>query len=77
MRVDAEIFEAAAELIFEKARRHAMAAADDVVGREDAGLDVFAIEVIVGIGGHGAVGSEVAALGAENEFFAPEAFFFC
>jgi hypothetical protein len=67
--INAEIVEAAADLVFEEARRHAVAAADDIVGREDSGLDVFAIEVVVGIGGHGTVGREVAALGAEDEFF--------
>ena len=70
--IDAEIVEAAADLIFEEARRYAVAAADDVVGSEDAGLDVFAIEVVVGIGRHCAVGREVAAFGAEDEFFAGE-----
>ena len=73
--IDAEIVEAATDLIFEKARRYAVAAADDVVGIENAGLDVFAIEVVVGIGRHRAVGREVAALGAEDEFFAGVALF--
>ncbi len=68
--VDAEVFEAAAELIFEEARRHAVAAADDVVRSENARLDVLAIKIIVGVGGHGAVGRKVAALGADHEFFA-------
>ena len=71
--IDAEIAEAAGELIFEKARSHAVAAGDDVVGTEDARLDVFAVEIIVGIAGHFAVGRQVAALGAEDEFVAGEA----
>src|SRR5580698_4586829 len=50
--IDAEILEAAVELIFEEARRHAVASADDVVGRQDARLNVLAIKVVVGIGRH-------------------------
>src|SRR3984957_10590936 len=68
--IDPKIFEAAAELIFEEARRHAVASADDVVGRQDARLNVFAIEVVVRIGRHRAVGREVTALRANDEFFA-------
>ena len=53
--IELEIAEAAGELIFEKARRHAVAASDDVFRGEDAGLNILAEKIFVWIFGHGAV----------------------
>ena len=69
-----EIAEAARKLIFEEARSHAMAAGDEVFRRENAGLDVFVQKIFGGLGGHGAIGSEVAALGANHDFVAGKPF---
>src|ERR1700747_671529 len=49
-----------------------MAALHDFVRLEDAGLNVFAVEIFVWIGGHRAVGREVAALAAQNELLSRE-----
>jgi len=42
---DAEIFEAAAELVFQKFWRHAMTAGGDILGSKNSRLNVFAEEV--------------------------------
>ena len=70
--VELKIAQAAGELIFQKARRHAVAAGDEVFRRKDARLDVFAKKIFCRFGGHRAVGSEIAAFGADDEFFAGE-----
>ncbi len=62
-------------LFFEKTRRHAVAAGDEIFRREDAGLNVFAQKIFGCIFGHGAIGSEIAAFGANHDLFAGE--FFC
>ncbi len=72
--IDLQVAEAAAKLILEKARRHAVAARDDVFGGEHAGLKVLAEKIFVGILGHGAVWSQVAALGANHELVARKSF---
>ena len=69
-----EIAEAAGDLILEKSRRHAMAAGDDVFRGEDSGLKIFVEKIFVGILGHGTVGREVAAFGADDEFFSGKSF---
>ena len=67
---DAQIFQAAAQLILQEFRRHAMTAGGKVLGGENSVLDVFAKEIFVGVGRHRAVGREVAAFGAQHDFFA-------
>jgi hypothetical protein len=73
--IHTEIAQAAVQLILQKARRHAMAARDDIFGNKNSWLNVFAEEIIIWIGGHRAVWREVAAFGANHHFFAWEAFF--
>src|SRR2546429_6004641 len=46
-----------------------MAARGKIFRGEDPWLDVLAEEIFVGVGGHGAVGRQIAALGREHEFF--------
>src|SRR6266702_695897 len=50
-----------------------MAATGDVLGAEDAGLNVFAEKIFVGVRGHVSVGSQMPALGTEHDFFATDA----
>ncbi len=68
-----QVAQAPVELVFEELRGHAMAALHDFVGFEDAGLDVLAVEIFVGVGGHRPVGREISAFRAENEFVARKA----
>src|SRR5258706_308991 len=73
-RIHSEIAQTAAELIFQEARRHAVTALYDFLGLENARLDVLTVKIFVGFGRHRAVGREVAALRANNEFLARETF---
>src|SRR6266446_8849028 len=72
--VHAEIAQAPVELVFEEARAHAMATLHDFIGLENSRLNVLAIEIFVGVRGHGTIGGEIAAFGAQDEFVAREAF---
>jgi len=49
--LDAEIFQAAPKLVFQKFWRHAMTAGGDILRAEDSGLDVFAEKIFIGVGG--------------------------
>src|SRR5208282_6892697 len=72
--LELEIAQAARHLIFEEARSHTVAAGDEVLWSEDAGLDVFVKKIFGGFLGHRAVGSQVAPFGADDEFFAGKTF---
>ena len=71
--LDAQIFQAAAELVFQKFRRHAMTSRRNILRAEDSRLNVFAEKIFIGVGGHRTVGRQVAALGAHHDFVAFEA----
>ena len=62
--LDAKILKAAPELVFQELRGHAVAARGDVFGAKDPPLNVLVEKILVGVSGHGAIGSKVAALGA-------------
>ena len=76
--VDVDAFElqvaqAAGELIFQKARRHAMAAGDEVFGREDAWLNYSRRKYSVVSAGMGRL-ALIAAFCANDEFVTGETF---
>src|ERR1700676_2741723 len=51
-----------------------MAALHDIVGLEDARLDVLSIKVFVGLGGHETVRRQISTFRTKNGFFARETF---
>src|SRR5208282_769370 len=67
---DAEIRQAAVELVGQVARRHAMAAGCDLLRLENSGLDEFARKIFACVVRHYAVGSQETGLRAENDLLA-------
>jgi hypothetical protein len=68
--IDAEIFPAAFDLVGEESRREHVTSGGDVLGADEAGRDVSALEIIRDVGGHFAIGREESALGADHDFIA-------
>src|SRR5882762_5503442 len=66
--LNTQIFQTAADLVFKKFRRHAMAARRDIFCAENSGLNVFTEKIFVGVGGHRTVRRQVAALCAYHDF---------
>src|SRR6202022_2546667 len=72
--VDSEILETAAELIFQEARCHTMAARSDFFGGENATLNVLFKKITVGIFGHCSIRSQITTLGAKHNFITGKTF---